>query len=195
MHPDEIQLMSLESFFHEIAMRQASADRDHLRTQPPWWKRHLSAVSRTTKQILVTTIVVGLGAAGVWLHQPLQDYLGSRPDHPTGAADVLTSVVHRALPLERAHRRVLACAREDDAYGCMEALWTALNLNASGDSMRIVVSWLRDKEVQALRVNAFFDRYAAGMEEHPDQVHAPTQRPKISTWFSMPDSKGRMPGS
>jgi len=180
--------MSLESFFHEVALRQASADRNNPKFQPPWWNRHLAALSPTAKRIIAASAVMVFAAAVWWLHQPIHEYLLSRPDHPPGAADVLATVVHHASPLERAHRRVLACAREGNAHGCMEAFWKALTMDPSKDQGKIVSSWLNEKEVQVLRVNAYFDQFASDMEQHPDRVRPPVALPKSTAWFSVKDT-------
>ena len=183
--------MSLESFFHELALRQASADRDNLKLQPPWWRRRLATASRTTKRVLAATAVMMLAATGWWLRQPIREYLLTRPDHPPGAADVLATVARHVSPLERAHREVLACAREGDAHGCMVALWKALTMDSSKDHVRAVSLWLGEKEVQALRVNVYFDRFATGMEQHPDRVQPPGARPKTSAWLPSQNSKNQ----
>lgn len=180
--------MSLESFFHELALRQASADRDNLKLQPPWWRRRLATASRTTKRVLAAIVIMMLAATGWWLRQPIREFLLTRPDHPPGAADVFATVARHASPLERAHCEVLACAREGDAHGCMVALWKALTMNSSKDHVRTVSLWLGEKEVQALRVNVYFDRFASDMEQHPGRVQPPGARPKTSAWLPVRNS-------
>ena len=166
--------MSLESFYHEVALRQASADRDHLKTQPPRWSRSLAALSPTMKRLIVLAAVAALAAAGWWLHPQISEYLLGSPPHPPGAADVLAAVTHHASPAERAHRTVLACAREDDAHACQEALRQALTVARP----HVVASWLKEKEVHALRINAYFEQFANSLENLPDRR---SQRTIVST--------------
>ena len=58
--------MSLESFYHEVALRQASADRDNLRFTPPWWKRCLAALPASVRWLFALIFFASLAAAG-WL--------------------------------------------------------------------------------------------------------------------------------
>jgi len=166
--------MSLESFFHEVALRQASADRDNLKFTPPWWKRWLAALSPTAKRFIVVAAGVAFAAAGWWLHPPIHQYLLSNPPHPSDATDVLAAVTHHASPVERARRLVLACARENNARACQESLRQALAVAEP----RVVASWLKENEVHALRVNAYFEQFAADLETNPGRL---SQRPQVST--------------
>jgi len=166
--------MSLESFFHEVALRQASADRDNLKFTPPWWKRWLAALPPTAKRFIAVAVGAGLATAGWWLHPPIHQYLLSNPPHPSGATDVLAAVTHHASPVERARRLVLACARENNARACQESLRQALAVAEP----RVVASWLKENEVHALRVNAYFEQFAADLETNPGRL---SQRPQVST--------------
>lgn len=166
--------MSLESFFHEVALRQASADRDNLKFTPPWWKRWLATLSPTTKRVIAVAVGAALAAAAWWLRPPVSQYLLGNSPHPPGAADILVAVTHHTSPIERARRLVLACARENNALACRESLRLALAVA----ERRIVASWLKENEVRALRVNAYFEQFAADLEDNPGRL---SQRPQVST--------------
>jgi len=157
--------MSLESFYHEVALRQASADRDNLKVQPPRWNRSLAALSPTVKRLIAFAAIAALAAAGWWLHPQISEYLLGCPPHPSGAADVLAAITHHASPAARAHRAVLACARENDARACQETLRQALTVARP----HVVASWLKEKEVHALRINAYFEQFANSLEDLPDR--------------------------
>jgi hypothetical protein len=176
--------MSLESFFHEVALRQASADRDNIKFSPPWWKRWLDALPVAAKRSLVVGAIAAVAAAGWWLRAPLHRYLLSASPHSPGAADVLATVAHRASPAERAFRLALACARENNARACQEALRHALTVVEPP----VVVSWLKEKEIHALRVNAFFDRFAVGLE-NPSHSAPPVTAPVAASAQVAPPSK------
>ncbi|MCX6899647.1 MAG: hypothetical protein NT105_13230 [Verrucomicrobia bacterium] len=162
--------MSLESFYHEVALRQASADRDNLKPAPPWWRRHLAVLPPTAKRLIAFATVTALAAVGWWLHPLTSQFLLDSPLHPPGAADVLAAVTHHASPVERAHRTVLACARENDAHACQEMLRQALTVARP----HVVASWLKEEEVHALRINAYFEQFASSLENLPDRRSQPT---------------------
>ncbi|MCX6907950.1 MAG: hypothetical protein NTY01_07905 [Verrucomicrobia bacterium] len=168
--------MSLESFFHEVAMRQASADRDNLKVTPPWWKRWLAALPPAAKHFIAVGVSASLAVGAWWLHPPINQYLLSNSPHPAGAADVLVAVTHHASPIERARRLVLACARKDNARACQESLRQALAVAEP----RVVAWWLKENEVRALRVNAYFEQFATDLETHPDRINEPpVQKPSF----------------
>lgn len=166
--------MSLESFFHEVALRQASADRDNPKFTPPWWKRWLAALPPAVKRIIAVVGGVAIAVAGWWLHPPINQYLLGNSPHLPGAADVLATVGRCTSPVERARRLVLACARENNTRACQDALRQAL---ATAEP-RVVVTWLKENEVHALRVNAYFEQFATDMETHPEHLN---QRCKVSS--------------
>ena len=177
--------MSLESFFHEVALRQASADRDNLRFQPSWPARFLAALSPAAKRLITVPAAVIALVVVWWLHPPITQYLLDLSPHPPGAADILATVTHHAPPIERARRLVLACARENNAHDCQEALRRALTVA----TRPVVASWLKDKEVQALRNNAYFDQFADNLENHPDRLGQHPATPAVSKLQSSPAAK------
>ncbi|MBI5683983.1 MAG: hypothetical protein HZC54_02785 [Verrucomicrobia bacterium] len=179
--------MSLESFYHEVAMRQASADRDSLKSVPPWWRRCLTALPPTARRLLALTAMSALATAGWWLHPHINQYVLGNSPHPPSAADLLVTVVRRASPVERAHRLVLACARENNAHACQKALRQALTIAQP----QVVVLWLKEKEVHALRANAYFDRFAAKLETHPDRLDQLSATPARA---AVPTSYTQTPG-
>jgi hypothetical protein len=174
--------MSLESFYHEVALRQASADRDNLKFKPPWWRRCLAALSPAMKRLLVIIAAAALAAAGWWSHPHIHQYALGGADHPPGAADALAAVTRLASPAERAHRLVLACARENNPHACQLALQRALTIAQPSE----VASWLKEKEVHALRVNAYFERFAATLEKRPDMASQPAATPARSAVPMLP---------
>jgi hypothetical protein len=157
--------MSLESFYHEVALRRASADRDHLISAPVGWRRFTSLLP-TTRRLVIFTLFVAATALTWWQHPRIGRHLLGSPSHAPGAADVLVSITHHASPAERVHRLALACARENDAHACQEALRQALSIAQH----REVVSWLDEKEIRELRVNAYFDQFATRLKTDPNRV-------------------------
>lgn len=178
--------MSLESFYHEVALRKATADRDQLKFTPPWWRRCLAALSPTVKRILILAGCTALTAAGWNLYPHIAQNVLAISPHPSSAADILATSNHHASPTERAHRLVLACARENDARACQEAIRHALTLA----NTPVVASWLKEKEVHALRVNAYFDRFAARLEPRFDQKNQASPPP---THTVLPQPQPRAP--
>ncbi len=178
--------MSLESFYHEVALRQASADRDNLNPALSRWRRCLAKIPPAAKRLLAITTVAALAIAGWWLRAPTGQYLLGSSPHSSDAADVLVAVTHHASPVGRARRLVLACARENNAHTCQESLRQALTF-APPD---VVASWLKEKEVHALRVNAYFEQFAAKLETHPEQLHQPSATP---THAVVPSSQPQTP--
>lgn len=171
--------MSLESFYHEVALRHASADRDHLKSAPVGWRRFTS-LPPTTRRLVIFTLLVAAAALTWWQHPRIGRHLLGSPSHAPGAADVLVAITHHASPAERIHRLALACARENDAHACQEALRQALSIVQH----REVVSWLDEKEIRALRVNAYFDEFATRLKTDPGrvmQLSAASTRPSVPT--------------
>lgn len=159
--------MSLESFYHEVALRQASADRNNLKLLPLWQRRLRATLPPAAKWSIAVAVVVALAIA-VWLfHSPINRYLLSSSPHPQGAADILAAVVHHAHPIARVHRLVLACARENNAHACMEAIRQALTVVQP----QVAATWLKEKEVHALRINAYFEQFANDLENHPGRLN------------------------
>ena len=176
--------MSLESFFHEVAIRQASANRDNLKSSPlDCWRKQFAALPPTVRWIVTLTVLAALSAAGWGLRLPIRQYLLASPPHPFGAAEVLVTVTHHTSPTERAHRLVLACARENDARACEEAFRQALTI-ARPD---VVASWLKEKEIEALRFNAYFEQFASDLKNYSDRVSASWQgvgtSAKMNLWM------------
>lgn len=176
--------MSLESFFHEVAIRQASANRDDLKSSSfDCWRKQFATLPSAVKWIGALIVLAALTAAGWALHLPIRQYLLGSSPHPFGAAEVLVTVTHHTSPTERAHRLVLACAHENDARACEEAFRQALTI-ARPD---VVASWLKEKEVEALRFNAYFEQFASDLKNYSDRVSASWQgtgkSAKMNLWM------------
>lgn len=173
--------MSLESFFHEVAIRQASADRDNLKSSSFEWRKRLAALSPAARCLGVLALFAALAAAGWGLRWPISQYLLGGSPHPPGAADVLATVTHHASPTARARRLVLACARENNAPACEQAFRQALTIVRP----HVVASWLKEKEVEALRFNAYFEQFASELENYSDRVNASWQGTGTSTKLNL----------
>ncbi len=177
-----IRCMSLESFFHEVAIRQASADRDNLKSSPLGdWKKGLSILPPAVKWIGAIIVLTVVAAASWAARVPISQYLASSPSHPFGAAEVLATVTHHTSPATRARHLVLACAYENDAAACEEAFRQALTIVRPEE----VISWLKEKEVRTLRVNAYFEQFASSLENYADRVRASWQGGGTSTKLNL----------
>jgi hypothetical protein len=171
--------MSLESFYHEVALRQAGADRDHLKPALVGWRRFTTLPS-TAKRPVICALFMAAATLTWWQHPRIGQHLLGSPSHPPSAADVLAAITRHVSPTERIHRLALACARENDAHACQEALRQALSVAQH----REVVSWLDEKEIRALRVNAYFDQFATMLKTDPSRVmllSAASTRPPVPT--------------
>jgi hypothetical protein len=161
----------IEDFFHEVAFNEMNAGRGQFVPKEPWRRRFsrlLSPAARRAIAVLVTLAVVG--AAGVF-RQPLLSFLNSQSAHRPGAADTLTFVNHRSPPDLVAQRLAVACAREEDAAGCQDALKLLLKLtNAAAVAKALAIP-----EIKALRANDFFHRFAREVESQDDSRAAPAK--------------------
>lgn len=161
--------MPIEDFFHEVAFNQMNAGRGQFAPQEPRWRRAWRMLSPAARRAIGLIIVLALAGAAYIGRRPLIEFLRSHPAHGPGAADVLTFTHHRSTEDQRLHRLAIACAREDDAGGCMDALQQLLKLT---DANTVVTS-LQTPEVRALRVNEFFNRFALEIEQGQTKPAAP----------------------
>ncbi|MBI5818949.1 MAG: hypothetical protein HZA88_08165 [Verrucomicrobia bacterium] len=133
------------------------------------------------RRVGAITVLAALAAAGWGLRLPIRQYLLGGSPHPFGAAEVLATVTHHTSPTERAHRMVLACAHENDARACEEAFRQALTI-ARPD---VVASWLKEKEIEALRFNSYFEQYASDLKNYSDRVSASWRGTGTSTKMNL----------
>ena len=152
--------MPLDSFFHEMAVREASAGRDFGKGKPPLWWRVKMFFTPKAVRVTLTIVLVVLSALGSVFRRPLGEYLRGRTPHWPGAADSLATVMKRTTPIERLHREAVAYARENNPLGCQRAIERGLKLA----DVKVVLSWLQNPEVRRLRVNEFFDEFILRLE-------------------------------
>jgi len=152
--------MALDSFFHEMALREVSAGRGQVLGKPPlWWRLKAWVTPRVVRAGLTVAVVLLVILAGVF-HEALGRYLRGRSPHGPGAADSLATVARRATPVERLRRLAVACARENDPLGCQRAI----ERGAKQADLSVVLAWLKHPEVRRLRENDFFDEFILRLE-------------------------------
>jgi hypothetical protein len=173
----------IEDFFHEVAFNQMNAGRGQFVPQEPRWRRAWRMLTPAVRRAIVLIAAFALCGAAYVGRRPLNDFLCSQPAHGPGAADALTFTHYRSTEDQRLHRLATACAREDDASGCMDALQQLLKLTDAST----VVTALQTPEVRALRVNEFFNRFAIEIEQGKITPAAPPPPPPPPTPILVPN--------
>lgn len=163
--------MPIEDFFHEVAFNEMNAGRGQFAPKEPWWRRVSRLLSPAARWTVAGFALLAVAGAAWVYRQPLMAYLHSQPAHRPGAADALTFANHRSPPDQIVRRLAIACAREEDAAGCEDALKTLLKLTDAAT----VAEALAIPEIKALRANDFFHRFARELETQGDRAAAPAK--------------------